>query len=78
VAVDEKSFTLRIKINMTESFNAIISGINRTVEIAEERDDHEYELPKQLQIADVRFEIILGYMKEIAERALELQDPKLI
>lgn len=78
---------LRVRINIAEFFNKLISRESDLMDIQDELEALENsdeinpeDLPK-LPIEDtmdVAFQIIAGYLDDIAERAIELNDKKLL
>lgn len=78
---------MRVRIDVAEFFNKLINRESALVDIQDELEalDDSYEinsedLPK-LPIEDtmdVAFQIIAGYLDDIAERAIELNDKKLL
>lgn len=71
--METKKETLRIKMNLMNVLNQVIDGLNLISE-----DHPDYKLPRQLMVMDVKFNILIGYMEDIAKRALELDDEKLL
>ena len=67
--------TIRMKVDTVNCFNNTIDYINTLVS-ALEREAPDYDPP--FCASDIGFKIILGYIEDIAHRAEELQDEKLI
>lgn len=56
-----------IKINVINTFNQVVEFVNK-----------QEEIPREMQIIDTKFEIINSHLIEVAKRALELNDEKLM
>lgn len=69
----EKKFIIRIKINTANCFNNVINAVNDLQEKYE-----NLELPTPLATIDIQFEILLGYLRDIATRSIELNDATLL
>jgi len=74
-----------LRIDALNCFNNIIGGINRVDEILQDlveeadlQNTEDYNLPRGLQMVDMEFKILSGYLDKIAARAVELDDPELI
>ena len=73
---------MRVRIDVAEFFNKLINRENDLVDIQDKLESLEDsdDLPR-LPIddtMDVAFQIIAGYLDDIAERAIELNDKKLL
>lgn len=86
-----ETFTFRMRINLIDYLNRYISLINEINSLKEEIDAVEeaedeiinigYKLERitdRLFAEDTGAQIIAGYMEDIAKRAIELNDEKLL
>lgn len=78
---------MRVKIDVAEFFNKLINresdliDIQDELEALEDSDEISFDDLPRLPIddtMDVAFQIIAGYLDDIAERAIELNDKKLL
>jgi hypothetical protein len=64
------SETRLIKLNLVDVFNEVITYLADKVAEGE-------ELPRNLQVLDMKFEMIRNHLTHVAQRALDLDDPVL-
>lgn len=78
---------MRVRIDVAEFFNKLINRESDLMDIQDELealDDSDEINPEDLpklpieDTMDVAFQIIAGYLDDIAERAIELNDKKLL
>lgn len=81
---------MRIKISLIDYLNKYIEQLNQIQDIKQKLDDGEYnedcignEILNDINglnigVEDVGAQIIAGYMDDIAQRAIELNDKKLL
>ena len=62
-------------IKVTMSF---IGFINSLFDFINKMEESGVELPRSITVADVKAEIVLARLKSIADRALEINDSKII
>lgn len=60
--------TRLIKLNIVDVFNEVIGYLADKVAEGE-------ELPRNIQVLDMKFEMIRNHLTQVAKRSLELEDP---
>jgi len=74
---------MKIKMNITDLFDKVVEIINNLSEAKQcprcgEQIEIESEIENQLFSLDVGFDIALEYIKDIANRAIILDDPVIL
>ena len=71
---------MKVKININNFINRVIEAINtlsedRICPNCDEEIEIDYETAKSISGIDIGFEIIMRYLKDIAKRAMTINDP---
>lgn len=72
---EQKVVTIRMKVDTLNCFQNTIDHINTLTDQILESDPNAY---MQFCASDIGFNIILGYLRDIGQRAVELNDPRLL
>lgn len=66
--MSEEKTTRLLKLNVIDVFNEVIGYLADKVAEGE-------ELPRNIQVLDMKFEVIRNHLTQVAQRSIELNDP---